>query len=62
MGCVIRISRVPVFFSSAKHLMVKAGNKTTKFQVLEKKWLQVRFSHINNVVTSWKNPHKKARA
>ena len=27
MGCVINVSRVPDFFSSAKHLIVKAGNK-----------------------------------
>ena len=27
MGCVTKVSKVPVFFSSAKHLIVKAGNK-----------------------------------
>ena len=27
MGCVINVSKVPDFFSSAKHLIVKAGNK-----------------------------------
>ena len=30
MGCVTKVSRVPVFFSSAKHLIVNAGNRNIK--------------------------------